>query len=195
MITVNHIKENDLWEVATIHKNVFKGHYLAQLPTSLLVKFYHSFLTTKEKSVFLVAKDNEKMCGFVLGGDKHLLENAKNNFIKQNFISLSFYSVIYALKFIIKKIFTRTQYTPTGETLPMPPSFRLLSIGVIKEMQGSGVASLLVETYSKHIPPHVKVYGLSVHKNNERAIGFYKKMGFQIHGSNSESFFLAKILR
>lgn len=94
-----------------------------------------------------MAKDNEKMCGFVLGG-KHLLENAKNNFIKQNFISLSFYSVIYALKFIIKKIFTRTQYIPTGETLPVPPSFRLLSIGVIKEMQGSSVASLLVETYS-----------------------------------------------
>ena len=62
-------------------------------------------------------------------------------------------------------------------------------------MQGAGIASLLVDSYEQALPSYIDAYGLSVHKNNSRAISFYKKKGLQICGECGDSYYLAKRIR
>ncbi len=59
-------------------------------------------------------------------------------------------------------------------------------------MQGSGVASLLVDTYEKAIPKDIEEFGLSVHKDNGGAINFYKTKGFEVYAETEKLYYLAK---
>ncbi len=189
-IEITKATETELCQIARLHKKIFKGHFLAQLPVFLLEKFYKEFLD--RNSLFLIAKSNDEIYGFVMGGDSGLLSDAKNAFIKKNFISLSLYSLVNAISYLWKKLKQSNKYVPIGNMFSQSPSFRLLSIGV--RVKGQGIASALLDAYENIIPNHIEAYGLSVHKSNGRAIAFYKKNGFQICGERGESYYLAKSL-
>ena len=48
MNTVRIVKENDLAQMAKIHKQQFADHYLGNFSEKLLLKFYESFYNDKD---------------------------------------------------------------------------------------------------------------------------------------------------
>ena len=58
-------------------------------------------------------------------------------------------------------------------------SFTLLSIATSKSAQGKGIGSGLISAFNDEMRKLGERYYLSVQDTNARAIGFYKKMGFE----------------
>lgn len=189
------VREIDLFRIATIHKDIFQGHFLAKLPLKMLMKYYKEFWIEKAKIIFILVEEDNSVLGFVMGGEAEIINKAKNRFIKRNSLRLLYYSLFYAFGYLLKKMFSRARYKQVGDSFSVSPSFRLLSIGVRKDMQGAGVASLLVDSYEQALTSYIDAYGLSVHKNNSRAINFYTKKGLQICGECGDSYYLAKRIR
>lgn len=196
MLTIKYtIEESDLLEIATIHKDIFQGHFLARLPKILLVKYYKEFWIEKIGINFILVEEGNKILGFVMGGEANIINKAKNRFIRKNCFQLLYSSLFHAFGYFFKRLFHRARYKQIGDLFSVSPSFRLLSIGVRKDMQGAGVASSLVDAFEQSLPIYLDAYGLSVHKNNSRAINFYIKKGMQICGECKDSYYLAKRIK
>jgi len=54
---------------------------------------------------------------------------------------------------------------------------------------------MLLDEFERILGASTAEYGLSVLKTNARAIGFYKKMGFEVKHQEGESLRLHKVLR
>ena len=77
MNTVRIVKENDLAQIAKIHKQQFADHYLGNFSEKLLLKFYESFYNDKN-IVFIVYEDQIGIRGFIVGGNLHRINNASS---------------------------------------------------------------------------------------------------------------------
>ena len=58
-------------------------------------------------------------------------------------------------------------------------------MSVLKEYRNQGIGSLLLKALMEWAKQNstIEIISLNVHANNERAIGLYKKMGFEIEGT------------
>ena len=72
---------------------------------------------------------------------------------------------------------------------------RLLSIAVLTESRGKGVAKQLTEEFENIVRNSgYDCYGLSVHNNNYGAIKFYDKIGLVKTGEKDNSIYYSKSL-
>ena len=72
---------------------------------------------------------------------------------------------------------------------------RLLSIAVLTECRGKGVANQLTEEFENIVRNSgYDCYGLSVHNNNYGAIKFYDKIGLVKTGEKDNSIYYSKSL-
>lgn len=179
MIKYRFAKHLDIIQVALIHKEQFKNHYLGQFSISLLIAFYKNLLDAGY--VFIVAEEDGRILGFVLGGEWKMISDSLKTFMKRNLVHSLFESIFLpqTWKKSIQKmvsIFQKKVHDPNN--LDNIESFTLLSIATSKDSQGKGIGSALVVAFNNEMKKVTKRYYLSVLANNERAIGFYKKMGF-----------------
>ena len=80
--------------------------------------------------------------------------------------------------------------------------FFIRRIGVAKEFQGQGVAQKLVQKmFERARKKKIKIILLRVRQDNQRAMGFYKKVGFEIrkrlknyYGKNKDGLEMIKML-
>jgi len=71
----------------------------------------------------------------------------------------------------------------------------LLSICVIKRYRGQGISVELIKEFEKRVvAAGKKDLTLAVYQDNERAISFYKKMGYDIVCENSDEYKMYKKL-
>ena len=71
----------------------------------------------------------------------------------------------------------------------------LLSICVLQAYRGQGVAVELVNQFEKRVADSGKKdLTLAVYQDNERAIAFYKKMGYVIAGEDGDEYKMYKCL-
>lgn len=169
----------DLRQVAEIHKSQFPDHYLGQFSITTLVRFYKCLL--EDGYIFVVAVENGKILGFVLGGEWARISETLNVFMKKNLVRSLFESAIRPKtwkksiqKFI--RIFSKKVNDPNN--LDNIEPFTLLSIATCKDAQGKGVGKGLVEKFNIEMRKISNRYYLSVQDTNDRAIGFYHKLGF-----------------
>jgi len=177
----------DMLEIAYIHKNVFSDHFIGMLPKYLISRFYQCYL--KEENIFLVKTDEaHTISGFILGGYSSMLDKCKGNFIKENIFSLVF-SIIVTPK-IYPLFFKRLKkHNEFKSSIP----FSLLSIGVQEAFKGKGIAQQLILQFEKTLrAQNIYYYGLSVYRNNGRAINFYKKCNFWEEGESDRLFHFYK---
>lgn len=172
-------KQSDLLQVAQIHKEQFPTHYLGQFSISLLKSFYKNLLNSGY--VFVVAEEDGKILGFVLGGEWKKIYESLNTFMKQNFLRSLLESAIRPKTW--KKSFEKCLSMFRGKVsdpnnLDNIEKFTLLSIATSKLAQGKGIGIGLVSAFNDEMKKITTRYYLSVQDTNERAIGFYKKMGF-----------------
>lgn len=181
MITYRLANKEDLIQVAQIHKEQFPTHYLGQFNKSLLVKFYSYLLD--EKNVFVVAEEDKRILGFVIGGEWKYIESKLNRFIKENVMSYVWQIAIHpqtwaksVQKFIGLIHKPKHDYVLLDDT----EKYTLLSIATAKQSQGKGVGSGIVDAFNEEMKKIGNRYFLSVQDTNENAIRFYKKKGFVV---------------
>jgi ribosomal protein S18 acetylase RimI-like enzyme len=164
---------NDMKNIACVHKQVFKDHFLGKMPISFLRKYYHSFLF--DSNIFLVyTNENQEIIGFVMGGEAPVLAQCKKRFLKRNWLHLLYAVMITPPLYpmVLKRLKKHQKFTSSV-------SFSLLSIGVREDAKRQGIGKQLIEQFEtklKEINTHT--YRLSVYKTNFQAIQFYQKCTF-----------------
>ena len=188
MIEYRVAKRSDLIQVARIHKEQFKDHYLGQFSISFLEAFYENLWVARY--VFIVAEDDGKVLGFVLGGEWGKISDSLTVFMKKNM----FYGMIESFvrpktwKNSLQKLFSLLNpRVRDPHNLDNIEKYTLLSIAICKSSQGKGIGKGLVNEFNNVMEKFTNRYYLSVQNTNERAIGFYKRMGFvEEHKFNRE---------
>lgn len=182
---------HDIPAVAEIHKRRFEAHVLGQYSTSLIGRFYREFLF---RAIFLVHEQTGQVDGFVVGAERSVCRQCKQRFMRTGLLRAAWETLWRprALWPALRQTLRQLQL-PTRES-PSSAEFRLLSIAVDDRVAGTGVGTSLVAAFEKQIPQGWGVYGLSVRKDNLRAIRFYEKLGFQLeHQSDTEICFIKRL--
>lgn len=179
MIEYRLANSGDLRQVARIHKEQFPDHYLGQFSMNFLERFYKKML--ESNNIFLVAVDDNTILGFVLGGEWEKISLTLCAFMKRNFVLSIMESSIRpkTWKKSIQKFFSLFYHQVTDQNnLDNKERFTLLSIATSRNAQGKGIGKGLIDSFNDEMLNISNRYYLSVKDKNEKAIRFYKKMGF-----------------
>jgi len=191
--TIRNAQINDVKQISILHKKEFITHFLGHYSVELIEIFYKCFLGI---SVFIVSENKGCINGFILGGNSQDLNRAKKQFLNKNKLRYIvetvrrpqvYWQALSRIKFVTSALL------PTKPTnlLQSSDQIRLLSIAVSDEVKGSGLASTLLKEFECSIIP-VKEYGLSVNKDNHRAIKFYQKNSFLVDKEHDNSIYFVK---
>lgn len=172
-------RQDDLLQVARIHKDRFPTHYLGQFSTALLEAFYRNLL--EDGHLFVVAAEEGEVQGFVLGGEWKKISQSLHEFMKKHLIRSLTESAVRprTWKQSLKKLmslFGKKETDP--KNLDNIESHTLLSIATSRASQGKGIAVGMLALFDREMKKMNHRYYLSVQDTNARAIAFYKKAGF-----------------
>jgi len=190
MIYIRQINIDDFNEIVKIHKDVFADHFLGQYSANLIKRYYLQFF---EKTTFLIIEENEKICGFILGGHEKTLDSCKQAFIDSNKCMYLLES-IYRPQIYVKGIKKFFEYFIKNKNTQKPSqySYRLLSMGISKNQQKKGFGKKLLNCFEKISLANTKIYGVSCMRDNRVASNFYIKNGFNLEKKCSKSLYFYK---
>lgn len=176
--------QKDAREIAKIHKEEIGKGFLSSLPLAFLEKLYSAAI---ESDFVVVAEEGGKIIGFMAGTAD--IKKLYSNFLKKYF----FHSVI----FLFFKIFSFSSLRKILENLLYPkkeqdlPKAELLTVAVIKEFQGKGLAGEILEVFLREMKNKgIKIFKVVVGEELKPAIKFYEKNGFKfvkniaLHGND-----------
>jgi ribosomal protein S18 acetylase RimI-like enzyme len=183
--------------MAQCHIKSFPGRFMTEIGYHWLCALYRFFIRHRG-GICLVAVDTDgKVISLAVGGDSH---------IRDEFLNSALFHYLYLIfwKFLSKRIVRRVllqeltrklkrkRAAPhSGETTAPSNKIRsanLLSICVLPDYEGTGVAGKLIESFQLACKAEgYKRLTLSVLKQNNRAVAFYKKHGWHQSGISGES--------
>ncbi|GEM_PF-1141377 len=189
-INIREIVDNDLKEIAEIHKLAFSESFLTALGVEAIKRYYLYQSINNTKVYSLVAVLEKKIIGFCFGG---VYRNSLGGYLKRNFFYLCLL-LIFKPFIIFKKGFFPTikialismmfpHYLKTSNDLQASEieekAFTILSICVLPQFKGLGVAqAMMLKSEEKARELGFDMMRLTVHKDNLRAINFYKRLGY-----------------
>ena len=187
----------DLPAVAALHKQCFKSTFITYWGDTLIARYYQKFI--EEGGPFVLAFDGDKLIAFCMGYYEG--SNARNSFLKDNKLRLALRMFVLCLslnKLVLKKCWNFVFGTMKKDNAAEPKikaEADLLSICVLQGYRGHGVAVELVHQFEKRVVESGKKdLTLAVYQDNERAIAFYKKMGYEIAGEDGDEYKMYKRL-
>jgi len=200
---VRWMRSDDVAGAALLHRIAFPDYFLTHMGQGFLERFYSEFVDRSSNYGF-VAIGDEKLVGSVVG----TLDSGRffSRFYRRHFLSLALtlagrvivdpyirrnlVSRMAHVRQALSSRFTRRQRTDPAidpSAAGQVPA-RLLSIGVHPEKRGSGLAEQLVDSYCEALwQDGLERVGLSVRPENQRAIAFYEKTGWQRVGASAAS--------
>ena len=203
MINYRLAIRDDLEKIAKIHINEFSEYFLSVLGEKLVCKFYESYYEEIDNILVITEKD-EKVIGFILGTKSSL---AREKFFKENFNKIfwklfkEFFKgnkilwmgISRRLFFIKEAIIAKLYKKKNLISQKVSSSYRLLSIAIKREERGDNVAYQMENFFCKKLSEKgIRKIGLSVIKDNERAISFYKKCGYDIEKKEDDAIYFIK---
>jgi ribosomal protein S18 acetylase RimI-like enzyme len=200
-LEVRKLEFHDLKRVAQLHADVFPDYFLTHLGQEMLQIFYSGFVD-RDLMFSSVVVINGKIVGFVVGmADSQaffdrfysnyfyfILKHVSFHFFADKVIRRDIHLRINHIKrALLAKFFQKTTTTTNDSKI----STRLLSIGIHSEYRGRGIAELLTGNFIQQVAAaEIDRIGLSVLKNNPRAVAFYEKTGWlrELETSNTVLF-------
>jgi ribosomal protein S18 acetylase RimI-like enzyme len=163
----------DINEIAELHSKLFdKSHFTSTFPQHLLRKYFQ-FLIRDNDYCFTLTDDNNKIRGYIISGGN--VDAALSMFLKENLFNITL-QLLKNPNFISEKVLSFISGLFSNNKVN-----ELLQIYIIAADGGSvrGTGKALLNYYEKVLlDRNIHEYGLSVRKNNSKAIAFYKKNGF-----------------
>ena len=180
MATVEFITDEDLDKVVLIHKDAFKSFFLTELGDNFLILYYRSVLHNKRGLLLGYYSDN-KLLGFCAATT--LSNGFYKNLVIDNILDYFIAGVIIMFKrpkALIRLFKNFTKGDPS--TNDNGNYAELLSIAVSPMAQSSGIGQTLLSHLENTLcSKKCNLLSLTTDfENNEKAIGFYKKMGYKI---------------
>lgn len=208
--TITHLTFEDIPSTVDLHRQIFSDYFLSHMGSDFLKRFYREFIT--HPGYGTVAKYNGQIIGFVAGTTE--TDSFYNQFYRRNFGPLIMIVLLRFLSnaYVRQKIWSRLPHfsralsarfctAKTGsesiarKTPLLSQEAHLLSIGVAEEYRGYGVAEALSERFCLELKRlGVRVIYLSVFPDNNRAIRFYEKNGWQRIESEGSSILFSRQL-
>ena len=202
---IRQATKDDLGIIVKVHKACFPNSFSTQLG-DLLVEFYEEYMLDNP-DLFIVSVDETlgAIAGFCMG---YLCEKSDHIqlFVRHNRIRFCLRCLFLAITgnkpFYKKvaKVFGRKKQPPvivddTLDQYSLSDKADLLSICVLAEYRGRGLANSMMEHYLNVLEQKGRrVCLLSVDPKNPSAIKLYEKNGFRLHRRSEETFSYAKIL-
>ncbi|AVA36761.1 GNAT family N-acetyltransferase [Cupriavidus metallidurans] len=172
---------DDLSQVVEVHLAAFPGFFLSSLGRPFLTVMYRAFLS-QPGSVFVIAEDGGRLQGFAVGslkrseGDRSLALRYFPSFVAA-LVPAVLRNPIKVTRRICGQLFS-------GRGQPEFPdnSAVLRSIGILPEEKGKGLANDLLGDFEKQalVKGAEAVVLTTDADSNDRAIGFYKKNGYEV---------------
>lgn len=193
--SIRRLTAEDIGGAAALHRIVFPDYFLTHMGQWFVEQFYSEFVEKKGHYGF-VAVCGKELVGSVIGtGDS---ERLFRHFYRRHFprlaVTLGWRIVVdpYIRRNLVSRIgHMRQAFRSLGrssrqvgqstdpESADQPP-VRLLSIGVRADWRGTGIAEQLVDRYCEELRHDgLEWVGLSVRPENQPAIAFYEKTGWQ----------------
>lgn len=180
MITIYQANINDIPFIVKIHEDAFPGFFLTKLGPEFLQLYYTSVLE-HEEGVLLVSKVNDKCVGLCAGTIMSSGFNTK--LIKANL----FRYITVGLKLLV---FNPSSLLHLFKNMSKENSIigddgnyaELLSIAVDPNVQRSGAGRAMLQELEDVVRESGgrKLSLTTDFENNEKAIGFYKSMGYEL---------------
>lgn len=192
---------DDLPAVTDVHMKAFPGFFLTTLGTSFVQTMYRAFLLNVN-GIFVVNETDTGVCGFAVG----VMESSnKDRKLAMKLLPQFVWAVIPAVLQNPYRVFTRimSQFLNHDGAPDVPSGAAVLrSIGVLPELKGQGVASVLLRAFEERAL-RMGATSLALTTDvldNQRAIQFYRKHGYQIaqefkQGKRRAMFLMLKELR
>ena len=169
----------DVPQIVNIHMNAFEGFFLTTLGRSFLSFYYKAFVNSKDGIVLCAIIDNE-VYGFAAATKQ--CKGYNSNLIKTNFIR--FIGLAFKLLFTKPSALMRLakNLSKKSDVVNDPEDYaELYSIGVAEKAQGKGIGKKLLATIEEKLKNEgvEKVSLTTDFYNNDSAIAFYRRMGYQ----------------
>ena len=183
-----------LGAVAEVHGRAFRGYFLANLGPRFLRLYYDDFvgnpiaigLVAVEEAtgrpLGAVVGNTDGMAFYRLSVRRHMGRKMLLAFGRL-FCSLRLWGqaavrVGRALKRLARRLLGRRPEGPPDDHKDTP--VRLLSIGVVPEARGTGLAAALIRAFEQEAAARgADRVGLTCFEDNDRAIRFYEKSGWE----------------
>jgi len=198
MIEFRDAVYDDMNAVAALHKECFKGSFIAYWGNYLIAKYYEKFI--KENCPFVLAFDEGELIAFCMG--YYDGSNARNAFLQENKLRLALRLLVLCFSFntlVIKKCWNfvfGAKKKVELEVKKVKAEADLLSICVLDAYRGTGISVELVKQFEERVLAAAKNdLTLAVYQDNGRAIAFYKKMGYAIACEDGDEYKMYKKLK
>jgi len=178
---IKTIPKNDLPQVIEVHKDSFKGFFLTELGDRFLASYYNS-VRKDEKGVLLGYYDGGELAGFCAATT--LSKDFNTQLIKNNLFRFSLIGVRLLFTRIPSLIRLFKNFSKKSATISDSGDYaELLSIGVSDKKQGQGIGKQLLIQLEKEMQLKgcSKLSLTTDYYNNDKAIGFYKGLGYEIY--------------
>jgi ribosomal protein S18 acetylase RimI-like enzyme len=196
-VKVAKAQEEHIPDMVQCHIKSFPGSFMTEMGYHWLCALYRFFIS-HNGSICRVAVDTDgEVVGLAVGGYSH---------IREEFLSSAIFRYPHLIfwKFLSKRLVRRVllqelagklrrkrNANHSGDIVAPKDEVRwgnLLSIGVLPDYEGTGVAGKLIESFQLACKTEgYKRLTLSVEKENSRAIAFYKKHGWRQSDVSGES--------
>lgn len=207
MIIYRKVKKEDLNQIAKIYKEAFPDYFLTIFGEELLYEFYNQYFLNN--NIFVVAEENNKIIGFILGNNSDI---PRKKFFNENFYRISLKMIFELLKlnknlwngifqrvfFIKEAIISKFRKNIKSEEriIQNKKSYRLLSIAVNPKIKGKNIAVEMEKYFCEELlKVGIEEVGLSVKKENIRAIKFYEKCEYLYRKNEKELIYYIKNLK
>jgi ribosomal protein S18 acetylase RimI-like enzyme len=196
-VTIRELRPEDVRSVVDLHEQLFPEYFLTHLGATFLELFYAQF-TGRGPDFGFIGEVAGSPVGFVVGTVDPL--NVYRAFYRRHLLRLALIvaarvltdrqvrsllaprlrHVAMAASSVLRRSPSRA--APQAGSLP---AARLLSIGVLADHRGQGVAEALAARFcARCAEAGVERVGLSVQTENGRAIAFYERTGWQRGGAS-----------
>lgn len=175
------VSKQEINSVVKVHNESFQGFFLTELGNHFL-KIYYESIRKNSKGILLGYFEGGQLYGFAAATT--LSKGFNKNLIKSNWFPFS----LIGMKLLVTRmhalirLFKNFSKTSTSVT-DNEDYAELLSIGVSNERQGMGIGKkLLIELEKKmQLEGCSKLSLTTDFHNNEKAVGFYKNLGYDIY--------------
>jgi len=196
-ISVVEARRGDVAWMADCHIAAFPGRFMTRMGFSWLCSLYNFFVTHRDGVCYIAANAAGRVVGFAVGGEPDIREQFLRfallrypHIVFWKFITDSLVRTVL-IEELLKKL--RLKQAPFSNDNDKAQEYcgkcgNLLSICVLPEWMGTGIADRLIESFQKACA--VKGYNrltLSVVGDNSRAIAFYKKHRWYETGASGTS--------
>ena len=176
------------YSFANLHKLRFPSDHASKyFRFDLLVKYYEVLISTSKVVVIATDDATSEVVGFAVAGDN--FKAGVGDFVKQYRVMLML-NILFVPRILLIKIRDYALLFNSRKFTSQAP-FRIISI--ISYVPGLHIGSGLVGGIVAFAASEsISLVGLSVKPTNWRAIGFYKKYGFELEGICGGSCYFVK---